>query len=150
MACRIRQLIPEDYDRAYSYLNKEPLFNIHIIHGLQTHGLESERARFWGAFQGARLGGVLFTDALWADHRNSPRFGCLFGDDSEGLARLGRLSAKRGLKLLKGERSCIQAAAEGLASHVSRRHMKDWYLYKAEPERSPLCFDHPVRVATRG
>ncbi|MBC7250180.1 MAG: hypothetical protein H5T62_07835 [Anaerolineae bacterium] len=116
---QVRRLVSEDYEQLRLYLDREPLFNVSLIHGLQTYGLESERAQFWGAFEGDRLDGVLLTEALWADHENSPRFGCLTGSGAEALVSLARLPARLGLRLLKGRKEHFDVAVESLARHVN-------------------------------
>ena len=54
----IRLLTQQDYDIVQSYLDKDPLNNVYLIHGLQTYGLESKRVTFWGALAMALTAGV--------------------------------------------------------------------------------------------
>lgn len=144
---RIRQLFSEDHEQLRFYLDSDPLFNVSLIHGLRTYGLESKRAQFWGAFEGNQLKGVLLTDALWANPNNSPRFGCLTGHDPGALVGLGRLSAKLGLRLLKGREEHLDAAVDGMSRHTNHLRVTEWYYYKADPDRAPTAFDYPVRTA---
>lgn len=146
---RIRLLTQQDYDAVRSYLDKDPFYSIYLIHSLEAYGLDSEHARFWGAFRRGRLEGVLFTDVLLADYENSPRYGCLAGDNPEASARLGEFSLKTGIRFIKGKSACIQPAAEALSSRVADSRLTRWNFYRADPEQNPHRYDYPVRVATR-
>ena len=149
MGYRIRLLTTQDCDAIQRYLDKDPLYNVYSIHGLQTLGLDSQRAKFWGAFQRDRLVGVLFTDVMFPG-KHSPRWGCLAGDDPKVLARLGRFSLKDRVKIIRGKSTSVQPAVDALASRVKRLYLTHWNFYKAaRPVEVPVCNDYPVRVATR-
>ena len=55
----IRLLINDDYDMVETFMNKDHIHNLYPIHALQTHGLDTNEATFWGAFQGKQLEGIL-------------------------------------------------------------------------------------------
>jgi hypothetical protein len=149
MMYRIRLLNHQDFDTVRAYLDKDPLYNTYLIHGLEAYGLDSKHARFWGAFRGDWLEGVMFTDVLLADYDNSPRCGCLAGDNPEVLAQLGKFSLKTDVRLIKGKSAYIEPAARALSSRVKDFHLTNWNFYRADPGQSPLRYDYPVRAATR-
>jgi hypothetical protein len=149
MTSRVRSLTQEDHGIVRSYLDKDPLFNIHMIYGLQTYGFDSQHAEFWGAFGGDGLEGILFTDVLLADYDSSPRFGCLTGDNPQALARLGKLSLKTGTAFVKGKSAHIQLAAGELSPRVRNLRLTRWNFYRADPGQSPLRYGYPVQVAAR-
>ena len=145
---RIRLLNHQDFDTVRAYLDKDSLYNTYLIHSLEAYGLDSKHARFWGAFRGDRLEGVLLTDVLLADYDSSPRYGCLVGDDPQTLARLGKFSLKTDTRLIRGKSTYIQPAAEALSSQVRDFRLTHCNFYRADPGQSPRRYDYPVRVAT--
>lgn len=138
----IRLLTHEDRDIVRSYLDRDPLHNVYLIHGLQTHGLECEYVTFWGAFDKGQLVGVLF-----ADNDSKPRFGCLASDDPSVLARLGKFALASKVNTLVGKNTYVQPAIGNLHSrvHILMKHCHFWEMH---PERFVPCYDYPVRAAT--
>jgi len=134
--------MPGNEDIVQSYLDKDPLHNIIMIHGLQTHGLDSKRVSFWGMFKDDRLEGVFF-----ADNDSNGRLGCLAGDNPQVLAQLGRFSLESGVRKLIGKSTYIQPAVENLYSHVMVK-IRRLNFVEDYPERLVPYYDHPVRVAT--
>lgn len=138
----IRLLTQQDYDIVLSYLNQDPLHNIYLIHGLQTHGLESGHVTFWGAFDDDRLEGILF-----ADNDSRPRSGFLAGDNPRVLGRLGKFALESEIKQLAGKSTYIQPAIENLQSRI-RIHVKHFHFLEVYPEQLVHRYDYPVRAAT--
>ena len=58
----IRPIGEQDYDIVKSYLEQDPLNNLHPIHGLQGYGVAGKGGTFWGGFDDNQLGGILFVD----------------------------------------------------------------------------------------
>jgi hypothetical protein len=142
----IRLLTKEDDDVLQSYLSQDPLHNIYMIHGHQTHGLVSEWVSFWGAFEDSRrLSGVLF-----ANHR-PPHFGCLAGDTAEILETLGRFALGSGINKLIGKNLYLQPAIGAATGSLrSRFEFSITHLdfYEVRLERFIPSRGHPVRAAT--
>jgi hypothetical protein len=141
-----RLLTQQDYDIVRSYLDRDPLNNVYLIHGLQTHGLESKHVTFWGAFDHDRLAGVLSVN-----NDKRPREGYLAGENPEVLARLGELALKANVNRLFGKSNCIQpavAAVENLRPRVEIRRTYG-HLYEVHPGQAVCHYDYPVRAATR-
>jgi predicted GNAT family acetyltransferase len=139
----IRQLDLADHDLVQAYLDRDPLHNIYLIHGLQTHGLDSAHVTFWGAFNEDRLEGVLFADN---DYRR--RFGSLAGDGPTVLARLGKLALKSEIRTLAGKSACLQPVVENLPSRFLVTQVERLNLYKIHPGELVAHHDYPVRWAT--
>lgn len=137
----IRLLAQQDSDLLRSYLDKDPLHNIYMIHGLQTHGLESERVTFWGAFAGDRLEGVLF-----AYNSGRSRYGCLASDNSRVLSQLGKHAQKSGIRRLLGNSTYVQPAISGLYSRALGE-VRYVSFYQVGPDQLARYYDCPVRVA---
>ena len=135
----IRLLTQHDRDVAQSYLNRDPLDNIYLIHGLQTYGLDSEDATFWGAFEDDRLKGVLFFN---------DRFGCLVGDDPTTLSHLGGLAFQSGVKTMRGEDAHIQPAIKDLL-HQTQVQVERMLFETVRPEQLVPFYDYPVRIADK-
>lgn len=140
----IRLLTEQDHDLVRSYLDKDLLHNIYLIHGLQTYGLASEHVTFWGAFTHGQLEGVLF-----ADNDYEKRFGSLAGDNAKVLACLGRFALKAGIKTLAGKKAYIQAAIQRLPSQFRMIGIEHLDFLEVHPEQLVGHYDYPVRVAEK-
>jgi RimJ/RimL family protein N-acetyltransferase len=127
-----------------SYLNEDPLHNIYLIHGLQTHGLDSTLVTFWGAFSGDQLEGVLF-----ADNGYRHRFGSLAGDNPMVLDGLGKLALKSGIRELRGKSTYILPIIENLPSQFLISKTEHLRFYEVRPGQFLGRYDYPVRMATR-
>jgi len=138
----IRLLTHQDYDIVQRYLDHDPLHNIYLIHGLETHGLESDHVTFWGAFHDDRLEGVLF-----ANNDDRSRLGFLAGDNPEVLARLGEFALKSEMKKLVGKSTYVQPAIQNLYSRVQIRVMSYGFC-ELYPGQLVPSYDYPVRAAT--
>lgn len=138
----IRLLAQRDHGMVQSYLQRDPLNNIYLIHGLQTHGLVSQHVTFWGAFGDDQLEGVLFADSDY-EHR----FGSLTGDNPRVLARLGKFAPKSEIRTLAGKSSYIQPAIQNLPSQFLIRQIEHLDLVQVHPEQFLGRYDYPVRVA---
>ena len=137
----IRLLTEQDYDLVRSYLDRDPLHNIYLIHGLQTYGLASEHVTFWGAFTDGQLEGVLF-----ADNDYERRFGSLTGDNAKVLACLGRFALEAGIKTLAGKEPYIQPAIQRLPSQFRVVQVEHLGFLQVDPEQLIEYHDHQVRV----
>jgi len=142
----IRSLTQQDYDVVQVYLDKDPLHNIYLIHGLQTCGLGSERVTFWGAFNHDCLEGVLFVN----DDRR-PCVGYLAGDNSDVLAQLGEFALEANTNRLLGKSEYIQPAVAAVENLYPQVEVQRTYghLYEVHPEQAVCHYDYPVRAATR-
>lgn len=140
----IRLLTPQDHDPVQSYLEEDPFHNIYLIHGLQTHGLESKHVTFWGAFNADQLEGVLFADSDY-----EPRFGSLTGDDPRVLARLGKPALKSGVRTLAGKSTYIRPVTENLPYEFQLTYVERLDFYSVGPGKLLGRYDYPVRVATK-
>jgi predicted GNAT family acetyltransferase len=138
----ISLLTQQDYQMALSYVNRDPLHNIYLIHGLQTRGLAANSTTFWGAFKSGHLTGILHVD-----DESRPRTGYLAADNHKVLARLGKLAYQSGARKLVGKRSCIEPATVDLGARVCVK-TKRLHIYRADPERLVRHYDYPVRMAT--
>lgn len=123
-------------------MERDPLRNIYLIHGLQTHGLASEHVTFWGAFNAGQLEGALF-----ADNDYEHRFGSLAGDSPKVLACLGKYALKSGIRVLAGKRAYIQPAIQSLPSRFRLIGIEHLDLLQVHPEQLLGHYDYPVRVA---
>lgn len=147
MINQIRLLTPDDLDIVQPYLDKDPIYNIYLIDGLHTYGLNNAQAQFWGSFRRGRLAGVLFINVL-ADYPGASSYGCLAGDDANVLGRLAKFSVKRDVILLKGKKEYIEPAAKAIVPKVKQSRLTSWNLYKAGSGDNPHLCDYPVRLAT--
>jgi hypothetical protein len=138
----IRLLTRQHDDVVQSYLNRDPLQNIYMIHSLQTHGLESGLVTFWGAFDDDQLIGV-----LCVDNGSQRRFGCLAADNPGTSARLGQLAVEAKVRSLLGKDTYIQPAVEDLSLRI-RIGVGYFSFYQVRPEQLVRFYDHPVRAAT--
>jgi predicted GNAT family acetyltransferase len=138
----IRLLTQEDREPVQSYLEKDLLHNIYLIHGLQTYGLASEHGTFWGAFSRGQLEGVLF-----ADNDYEKRFGSLAGDNAKVLVDLGRFALKAGIRTFAGKRAYIQAAIQRLPSRYRMIGIEHLDFLQVHPGQLVGHYDYPVRVA---
>lgn len=136
----IRLLINDDYDMVETFMNKDHIHNLYPIHALQTHGLDTNEARFWGAFQGKQLEGI-----LCAQKADGVRFGCMAGNRDKTLARLGRFAHKSGIRLLVGKQEYILPALEALRPWVIQKRIYEFY--EIHPEELKGRYDHPVKKA---
>lgn len=150
----IRRLT-KDHDAVLSYLNRDPLNNIYLIHGLRSdlvyppHGLERNvepshpSTTFWGAFSGERLEGV-----LCVDYESRPFAGYLAGENPQVLADLGKRAYRSGAETFVGNRASIEPAIAHLGArvHANIRHLN---FYRADPKHFVRAYDYPVRMATR-
>ena len=142
----IRLLTSQDTNITRAYLDRDPLNNVYLVHGLQTHGLESRWARFWGAFVGGHLEGVLLVD-----NDSRPRAGYLTGDNPDVLARLGKRALKAGARRLLGKSTNVQPAASAVEDSYRRVEIQrtDGHLWEVHPGQAVCYYDYPVRSATR-
>jgi predicted GNAT family acetyltransferase len=142
----IRLLTQQDYDIVQSYLDKDPLNNVYLIHGLQTYGLESKQVTFWGAFNNDRLEGVLL-----ASDDGRHRTGYLAGDNPEVLAGLGKFALEANVNRLFGKSEYIQPAATAVENPYPQVEIQRTYghLYEVHPGQAVGHYGHPVRTATR-
>jgi hypothetical protein len=138
----IRLLAQDDRDVALSYLGRDPLNNIYLIHALNTYGLCDSRVAFWGSFGGTQLDGLLFLDG-----DGVTRAGYLAGDRPEALARLGKRALDSGAKALVGKRSYVEHAMKNLKA-PDRGSVKPLKLYRLSPENVVRYHDYAVRMAT--
>ena len=143
MICLLTQ---QDYDVTQAYLDRDPLNNVYLVHGLQTHGLESKRATFWGVLDRGRLEGVLLVSN---DSRS--RVGYLAGDNPDVLARLGKRALKAGAKRLLGKRAYVQPAVAAVEDSYPRVEIQrtPGRLWEVHPGQAVCHYDYPVRAATR-
>jgi len=142
----IRLLTQQDYDIVQSYLDKDPLNNVYLIHGLQTYGLESKRVTFWGAFNNDRLEGVLLVDY------GRSRTGFLAGDNPEILAQLGKCALEANTNRFFGKSEYIQpvvAAIENSYPQIEVQQAPAHHLFEIHPGQAVGHYDYPVRTATR-
>jgi predicted GNAT family acetyltransferase len=136
-------LTQQDVHAALSYLNRDPLHNIYLIHSLQTRGLAGQGATFWGAWGQGLLRGILLVD-----DEDGSGVGYLAGDNPRVLARLGELAHQRGAETLVGNGTYIQPATKDLDAQVGV-HAKRLHFYRADPEGIVRHYDHPVRMAAK-
>jgi RimJ/RimL family protein N-acetyltransferase len=122
-----------------TYLNKDPLNNIYLIHGLQTYGLDGKDVTFWGAFEEDRLQGILFVN---------DRFGCLVGDKPVALGHFGKIAHQAGVKGMRGQDVLIQPAIAGLPPRVQVK-VERMLFETVRPEHLVSFYDYPVRTADK-
>lgn len=139
----IRLLTQEDDQLVRSYLEKDPLHNIYLIHGLQTHGLASEHVSFWGAFGDDRLEGVLF-----ADNDCEPRFGSLVGESRRVLTSLGKLALRSGVSTLAGKSTYMQPLTENVPPRFVMTYTEHLYFFIVRPGELVPRYDYSVQAVT--
>jgi len=138
----IRLLCEQDYDIVKSYLEQDPLNNLHPIHGLQRYGIAGKRVTFWGGFDGNQLGGVLFVD-----NTNNSLWSFLSCDNQMLLLDLVKVARKSDIKAVIGKQSSLQPAIKKLRSrhHIS---VNSYLFYKSHPDQYIRHYDYPVRAVT--
>lgn len=137
----IRLLNQRDHDSIQPYLDEDHFHNLHLIHALRRHGLESKHATFWGTFKANELTGI-----LCAQVSDGVRFGSLTGNSDKTLSQLGRFAHKAGILTLIGRDSYIIPAIKHLQSWViQERH---YTFYKIEPEMWKGRYGYAIRKAT--
>jgi hypothetical protein len=138
----ISPLTQQHYEMVLSYLERDRLNNIYLIHSLHTRGLVGEDTAFWGAVKDEQLTGILHVG-----DSSASRAGYIAGQDHETLSRLGQLAYRSGAVTLVGKRSYVQPAAAYLGTriYVNERHLN---FYRADPDQFVRHYDYPVRIAT--
>jgi hypothetical protein len=137
----ISLLTRPDRHMALSYLKRDPLHNIYLIHGLETYGLACDNMTFWGAFSDQQLEGALYIE------ESKARTAYLAGDDPTVLSRLGQLAYQAGAGTLFGKKAYVQPALAHLGARV-RVTTRRLHFYRADPGRLVRHYDYPVRMAT--
>lgn len=139
----IRLLGEQDYDIVKSYLEQDPLNNLHPIHGLQKYGVAGKRVTFWGGFVGNQLGGILFVD-----NTNDSLWAFVSCDNQMLLLDLVKVARKSDIKSLIGKQSSLQPAIKKLRSK-HQISVNSYLFYKSHPDQLIRHYDYPVRAATK-
>ena len=140
----IRILTQQDFETLRTYLGKDQVQNIYLIHRLQTYGLNDKNLTFWGAFEQDGLEGVLLID----NTRDENVVGYPIGDNSDILTRFGKLAFECGVNKLIGEKSNIELAIEELDLN-SKAKIVNLNFIKINPDQFVPCHNHnnDVRIA---
>jgi len=137
----IKQLNNKDYDRIYEYLDKDHINNVYPIHALQTYGIESQHAAFWGAFKRDQLLGVVYFERV-----ANIRLGSLCADSKKILKKLCSVIFENRIHTLVGNQRYIRPIIKNQMDVFVIEGSYDFSLIR--PDRFSGHYDFPVQSAT--
>lgn len=137
----IKQLKDKDFDAILAYLETDHINNVYPIHALQTYGLESQKACFWGAFFNDRMVGALYFEKV-----GNVRLGSVCGDSSRILGQWGKHVIQNGIHVLVGKKDYIRFIIE---EHPDRFVIEGRYDF-IQMFRGQYTghYDYPVQTAS--
>lgn len=136
----IRPLTNNQYQSIEFYLSNDHFNNIYLIHALQTYGVESKNAIFFGAFKNKKIVGVLYIEII-----EGLRFGSLCGDSNKILKQLGRYALKNGINVLTGKKDYITPIIE--EQHDRNDLVEQYDFYRINPNQLIGRYEYPVQRA---
>lgn len=137
----IRPLHNNHYQRIESYLDNDHFYNSYLIHALQTYGVESKHAGFWGALENSKIVGVLYIECI-----EDVRLGSLCGDTNKILRQLGRCALKNGVNVLTGKKANLTPVVEGQRDRFTIEGQ--YKFYQLSPDQLKGRYDYSVHKAS--
>lgn len=136
----IRRLSNDNYQAVETYLDKDHINNVYIIHALKTYGIESKHTVFWGAFENGCLCGVLYFESV-----EGIKLGSLYGDSRKTIIQLGKKCLHQKIDVLVGKEDYFIPMIDKNPLRYKIEGKYDYYQITADQFKG--FYDYPVKHA---